>query len=208
MDLDKYKPNSHKSKEEAKRAEKKVERVVTGVAKPKKKGELTKIKEAFISEDADNIKSYIKQELLIPSFKKLICDIVTDGISILLYGERGRSTKPGNASKISYGRFFNSPQKDPRPALSAPSQSRSTVRYDEYLIESKAEAEEVLNRMEELIENYEMASVADLCEMIGITCDRTWNKYGWTDIHTAYVSRAREGGYLLNLPKPEPLNLK
>lgn len=204
MDInsDKYKPNSHKSKELAKIPEKKIERVVSGKVKQKKKGGLSEIKNAFISEDADNISSYIKQELLIPSFKKLISDIVTDGIAILLYGEKGRAIKPGgNASKISYGRFFNSGRSEPTI-----SRSRSAFSYDEVVIDSRDEAEEVLRRMDELLENYPAVSVADLCELIGVTCDRTMNKYGWTDIHTAYVARARDGGYMLKLPKPKPLD--
>lgn len=198
--LDKYRPNSHKSKELAKQPEKKIEKVVTGSVRQKKKSGLVKFKDAFISEDANNISSYLKQELVIPSIKKLVFDILVDGASILLFGEKGRLAKRGNASKISYGSFYDSPR-DTR-SLSKP---RTAVSYDEYVIESRGDAEEVLSRMDELIDNYKQVSVADLCELIGITCDHTLNKYGWTDIHTAYAARVRDG-YILKLPKPKPLD--
>ena len=61
MDMD-YKPNSHKYKEEQKNLpaeRKKVEKVVTGKVKTKKKSEASKLKDVFISEDVSNVKSYI-----------------------------------------------------------------------------------------------------------------------------------------------------
>ena len=53
--MEDYKPNSHKYKaEQAAKAseEKKVEKVVKGTVKTKKKGEISKFKELLISEDA------------------------------------------------------------------------------------------------------------------------------------------------------------
>ena len=61
--MEEYKPNSHKSKEEQRESdalpEKKVGKVITGSAKSKKKGEMQKFADVFISEDVGNVKSYI-----------------------------------------------------------------------------------------------------------------------------------------------------
>ena len=59
--MDDYKPNSHKFKEEQKEStsEKKVEKVISGTAKSKKKNEIQKFADVFISEDVNNVKSYI-----------------------------------------------------------------------------------------------------------------------------------------------------
>ena len=59
--MNEYKGNSHKSKEEASNKEvmpvKKVERVATG--KTRKKNEVRKFADAFISEDVHSVKDYI-----------------------------------------------------------------------------------------------------------------------------------------------------
>ena len=98
MDMD-YKPNSHKYKEEQKNLStdrKKVEKVVTGKVKTKKKSEASKLKDVFISEDVSNVKSYILMDVLIPAAKKAISDIVSNGIDMILYGEtRGRKSSSG-----------------------------------------------------------------------------------------------------------------
>lgn len=70
--MDEYKSNSHKSKEEQKETapEKRVEKVVSGTVKPKKKGEMQKFADVFISEDVNNVKSYILLEVLVPAIKR------------------------------------------------------------------------------------------------------------------------------------------
>lgn len=64
--------NSHRSKElAAKNAQhKKVEKIVKGKVKTKKKSEISKFKDVFISEDAKDVKSYIIMDVLIPAAKK------------------------------------------------------------------------------------------------------------------------------------------
>jgi len=41
--------------------------------------------------------------------------------------------------------------------------------------------------------------------LVGLAATHTDNKWGWTDLSGAGVSRIR-GGYLLDLPEPEPLD--
>lgn len=73
--MEEYKPNSHKSKEERKESipEKHVEKVISGTVKPKKKSEMQKFADVFISEDVNNVKSYIVMDVLVPAIKKAIC---------------------------------------------------------------------------------------------------------------------------------------
>ena len=103
--MEEYKSNSDKSRQEQK-LEKKVEAVITGTAKTRKKGEMQKFADVFIAEDANNVKSYILMEVIIPAVKKAISDIVTTGIDMILYGEAGRSRKNGTASKVSYRNYY------------------------------------------------------------------------------------------------------
>jgi hypothetical protein len=202
--MEEYKPNSHKFKEDQKGSvpEKKVEKVIAGTAKSKKKSEIQKFTDVFISEDVNNVKSYILLDVLVPAIKKAISDIVTNGIDMILYGGTGRTKSNSNASKVSYRSYYD--RGNDRRDYSA-ARTRIGYNYDDIILDNRGEAEDVLLRMDELISTYGLVSVADLCDLVGITGNYTDNKYGWTDIRSASVIRVRDG-YMLKLPKALPLN--
>lgn len=200
-----YKPNSHRFKEEQKQADrterKKLEKVVTGTVKTRKKSEISKFADVFISEDASNVKSYILSDVLVPAVKKLISDIVKDGIEMILYGGSGRRSD----SRSSYVSYRNYSDRDRRDDRRSHSSSRNGYNHDDIVLETRGEAEEVLTRMDELIDMYGSVSIADLCDLVGKSCNYTDNKYGWTNIRNAEPVRVRDG-YLLKLPKALPID--
>lgn len=203
--MEEYKSNSHKSKEEqrtAKTSEKKVEKVVSGSVKTRKKSEIQKFADVFIQEDAQKVKSYILMDVLVPAVKKAISDIVTNGIDMILYGETGHTKKNGSASKVSYRSYYD--KRDDRRNYSS-NRTRTGYEYDDVTLDNRGEAEEVLSRMDELIATYGLVSVADFYDLVGVTGNYTDNKYGWTDIRNASVVRIRDG-YTIKLPKALPLN--
>lgn len=194
-----YAPNSRRSKEGPSTApaeRKKVEKVVTGKVRTKKKGEMSKFKDVFISEDISNVKSYILMDVLIPAAKKAISDIVSNGIDMILYGETRGQKRSVNASYVSY-RDYSTKKDDRRPA----SRSRNVFEYDEIIFDNRGEAEDVITRMGELLETYGVVSVADMYDLAGLTCEFTANKYGWTSIRNAEACRVRDG-YIIKLPRP------
>lgn len=199
-----YKPNSHRSKEgktEALTDRKKVEKVVHGRVRTKPKSGVSKITDVFISEDAANVKSYVVMDVLVPAVKKAISDIVRDGIDMILYGE-SRGRKSSSASDyVSYRDYSRSDDRD----RFRDSRSRSSYAHDDIILDSRGEAEEVLTRMDELIDTYGNVSVADLYDLVGKSSEYTDNKYGWTNIRNAEPIRVRDG-YMLKLPKVLPIN--
>lgn len=197
--MEEYASNSQKSKREAaERERRKVEKVVSGPVKPRKKNELQKVADVFISEDITNIKRYILMDVLIPSVKKAVSEIVTNGINMLLYGESGRVEKKSNASKISYRSYYNSPDPGPSP------RTGSVYDYDEYVITNRGEAEDVLSSLEDIVERYGTASVADFYELLGVSCNFTDYRYGWSDLRNARVVNVRDG-YVIKFPKAMPI---
>lgn len=197
-----YKSNSHRSKEQTTLPEKKVEKIVNNGVKTKKKNKLADV---FVTEDIRNVKDYIIMDVLIPAAKKALSDIVTNGIDMILYGET-RSNK-SKGSKVSYSKYYDDRDRD-RYSSRSYERSRTTrmgYDYDEIILESRGEAEEVLNKMDELLDVYGVVSVADLYDLVGVNGNYTDNKYGWTNLRSASVQRLREG-YLLKLPKALPLD--
>jgi hypothetical protein len=77
-------------------------------------------------------------------------------------------------------------------------------KYTYIIFKTRSEAEDVLSHLVQFIEDYKNVTVADLCDFIGITSNFTYNKVGWKDLSTAYISKVR-GGYKVNLPKPRLL---
>ena len=211
--MENYKPNSHKYKEENKQLpatpeeKPKVEKVITGKVKTKKKSQVTKFADIFISEDAANVKSYVFMDVLVPAIKKAISDIVTDGIDMILYGGTGQSRKRSGGSNATYVSYRNYSDRDRRDDRRRDDGYRSRSRYsfEDIILDNRADAEEVLDRLDELLDQYSMVRVSDLYDLVGITGEYTDNKYGWTSLSTARVEPVRGGGYMLKMPNPMPI---
>lgn len=203
--MEEYKSNSHKARAEraADVPEKKVEKVVSGPVKVKKKSGLSKAAGMIISEDAGNVGSYVVMEVLVPAIKKAVKDIVTDGIEILLYGEPRRDKRSGgiNANYVNYSKYSSVDRRD----SGYRSEPRNRLAYDDIVVDTRAEAEEVLSQMAALIDQYGVASIADLCDLVGIQHQYTDNKYGWTNIRNAEPVRV-SNGWLLKMPKVLPID--
>lgn len=201
--MEDYKSNSDKARQEQ-QSEKKVEAVITGAAKTRKKGEMQKFADVFIAEDANNVKSYILMEVIVPAVKKAISDIVTTGIDMILYGEAGRSKKNGTASKVSYRNYYD--QGADRVRAGSAGNRRNTPDYDDILFDTRGDAEAVLDAMNDIISQYGTVSVSDFYDLARVPNDNfTMNRYGWTNIGGANAVRVRDG-YILKLPRAIPLN--
>lgn len=201
--MEDYKPNSYKVKNEqtvlTQTPEKRVEKVISGSARTKKKSDVKKVADVFISEDIGNVKSYILMDVLVPAIKKAILDIVTNGVDMILYGEAGRSKKNRETSKVSYRSYYDKDTRRDYPV------TRSGYDYEDVILNTRGEAEKILDCLDELIDRYQVVSVFDLYELAGLETRYTDNKYGWTDIRNASIIRVRDG-YLIRMPKAMPLS--
>ena len=205
--MDDYKPNSHKYKEEQKQKaleeKKRVEKITTGKVTVKKKGEMSKFAGKIISqEDVGNIRSYLIDDVIIPTIKNTIWDAFTNSLDMVLFGGTGRGKKKSSVNKISYRDYYD--KRDDRRRYG---QSRVNSLYDldDIVLESRGEAERVLDQMSELIDTYKFVRVSDLYDLIGESCDYTANNYGWSNLRNADVIHTRDG-YKLKLPRALPID--
>ena len=181
--------------------DKKLEKVVSGEAKKRKKSEVKKFANIFVPEDVENVKSYILIDVIVPGIKNAIADAV----SIMLFGEAGRLGGRNNkGSRASYQRYYDD-RRDDRRDYGRP-RAVSGFDYDDIVFDTRGDADLVLDQMESAINQYSLVSVADLYDLAGITCrSYTANKYGWTDLRGAKVVRVRDG-YILELPRTVQIN--
>lgn len=83
--------------------------------------------------------------------------------------------------------------------------SNSRYSYDDVILNSRREAEDVLDRMYELLDTYKVVRVADLYDLVNITGSYTDNNYGWVDLRTAEIVRVRDG-YIIKMPRAIPID--
>lgn len=203
MEEKNYQSNSIRSKRESSVPEtpvKKIEKVVTGEVKLKKKSIFNKFASIFIPEDVEGVKTYILLDIIVPSIKRGFLEAV----EAFLYNGDVRGRVSSRASKFSYSSISdprNTSRRDESPRLSL------GFEYDDIILDSIMDAEQVLIRMDEIIEVYGMVSVGDLYDILGRTgpsTPYTYGNYGWRDLGGAKTVPVREG-YLLKLPKAIPL---
>lgn len=194
--------NSIKNGEE--KENKKVEKVVKGKAVVKKKSEMSKIASNIIAEEAKSIKDYAIYDVIIPALKDGISQLVKGCIDMMFYGEirstsHSRHRSGLNATRVSYRDYYEE-RRDPR--------RRSSFRqsYDDIEFDTRDDAEEVLDRMDELIEQYGIVTVGDLFDLAGVTGNGyTDQNYGWTSVSSATIERDRHGGYFIRMSRPSPI---
>lgn len=199
-----YKPNSHRFKDEQKTVEeqRKVEKVVNGAVKTKKKSGVERTAEAIISD--------IITDIFIPAGKKLITDVAKnifdkarDGIDTLLYGEYGKP-RGDSPVKRAYSKCYDSRFAE-RSRFDEENRGRSTIDFDTITYDSRGEAEMVLAEMRARIVDYGMVTVSDMFEMSGLQQPYTSHKYGYTNLDTSSVERGRDG-YIIKLPRVKSLD--
>jgi hypothetical protein len=209
MEIPDYPPNSEASKRRAQEEDKNIKRVTTDDPVRRRKPLRKQFSETFVAGDAKTASRYVIFDVLIPAAKDTIVEVLSQGIEKLIYGDSRRrtgSTPPqaGPTGIVSYNRYsMQNRQTGPQRTISR--QARSRHDFDEIVLTSRTEAEEVIDRLFEVVSRYGSATVADLYELVGIIGTHTDNKWGWTDLRGAGVSRVR-GGYLLDLPEPQPLD--
>jgi len=192
---------------------KKVKKVISGRVKQQKKTLSRRFMETFIEDDTKSVGSYIYYDVIIPAAKSMICDLVGWGgfAEMMLFGEkRGhRTRREGGRSHVSYGSYYRSQDRDrdrDRDRREISRMSRARHDFDEIVLETRGEAENVLSHLVDLICDYDQATVADFYDLVGIEQTHVDSGHGWVDLHGANVIRARRGGYIINLPRTRPLD--
>ncbi len=180
-----------------------IKKVITGTATVRKGGLGRKILETFKGEDADSVGRYILFDVALPALKDLISDMVKGGVDRALYGSGAplRSSSSTTRTHTSYSKIGDS--KKSGRALNR--RDRASHNFKEIIVDTRREGEAVIEKLQLIIEEYNVASVADFYELVDITGSFQDNKWGWSDIKSARVSHIREG-YLIEMPQPDPLD--
>lgn len=202
--MDNYASNSAKSRaKDSSQIEHRATKIGDVKAKRKKKSNIKKFGDMIISEDVDNVKSYIIMDVIIPSVKKAILDVVSNGIRMILYGtveDRDRAKPRFSESHTSYRSFYDDNKYESRKSY-----YRSAYDVDDIIFPTSKKAEDVLNEMNRILGKYHIVRVFDLYECADLTPNPTDANYGWTDISSARIASDYDG-FVIRLPRPVPID--
>ena len=193
----------------------KIKPVLNVTPEKRKKGLMERLVVGFLGPDGlPGIGAYLNEEIIIPSIKNIIVEAVTSGINMAVFGDHGRpSVGPQSQNRMVYrpetdyasrsSRTSRYTSAQPAPSKRGPEMIRS-VRYgvDEYPIESRMDANNVLTMLHEYADRYDYVSVADYYDLLGVNSAHTDHNFGWSfeEILKAVVTPLRGGGYIINLP--------
>lgn len=164
----------------------------------------------------ENVKDYVVKDVVIPSLKDLthkavigtlevISDIAIGAVEIKLYGERRKGKTNGGTKKyVSFDKYYTSSSSNNRSDRSC--KNRSKNNFDDVVFKTRGDAEHVLYRMGDIIDEDGSVSVAEFYDLCGQSGEYTDNDWGWTSLKKAYVFRLDEDEYIINFPDPKMLN--
>ena len=180
-----------------------------------------KLVRAFISSDATNIKDYILCDVIIPTIKNTIVDVVEMTFFGNSSGRRGRSYGGYGGSYYNYARVNQNVYSSRTSYGGYSSQSNSSGQnaqpmtqeadlpdYREIVItgpNDRHEAERIITEMRNDIEQYGCARVADLYRRVGMTPDFTKENWGWDGDPYQIGTRRVNGGWLIVVPDAKPI---
>ena len=205
MTVPNYPPNNQSEEIEKKTApeDRKVERVTKGKVVRRRK------KTTAFSQSVEKVGDYVFKDVVMPMLRDMVVDSVTGGIERAIYGDTrpARSSIRGSGARgghISYNRYSSStPSAPAAPARRTVTKAqRARHDFDNIIIDSRQEADEVIDKLFELMSSYGYATVSDLYSMVGIESVHTDTQWGWYSMPGASPRRIR-AGYLLDLPAPE-----
>jgi hypothetical protein len=200
-------PSNSRFGRETEQPRERIEPVTSAEAVRRKRGLGRQFKETFFLGSSKDALSYGLEDVVVPAIRDTLHDFLRSSLDRWIFGEghRPRMTRssPLTANSRTDYTPYNKISSPPQTQRPMSRRARARHELDELVIPSREEANEVLDRMFEILSKYGMVSVAELYELTGIEPAHTDVKWGWTSLRGAKAMRLRQGGFLLDLPTPE-----
>lgn len=174
----------------------------------KKKSKAQKVAETFLGGDIKDVMASIVYDVVVPTAKDLLYNIIDTGSNRLIYGNEApaRNGRRSNRREFtSYGQYYNNRQSDrQRGFRELTPHERETHEFQNFVAPDRDMADEVLTYLTELIERKGRATVGDFLHAIGKGSQATFadEKWGWRSMARAQIRQIREG-WLMELPPTE-----
>lgn len=183
----------------------KVEAIVS--ATPVKVGFGKKIIRSFIGEARfkDAVKD-ARRNIVIPTVKNIISDTIKNIVDNMLYGEsRGGIARQVGRNVVrevtNYSSYYNNNRRGYGDRNRGYPEERLSLNVNDYIIENRQDAVNVLEDLRTQLTDYGLVTVADYFDRINVPTEYTHNNYGWNDLTQCRIDVTR-GGYIIVFPRP------
>lgn len=194
-----------KSMEEKKPRKERLAPVVEGEVIRKKKSFTKRLIESIVKEDIPNIKDRIIEDVVIPNIQDALFNIANNALATAF----GRS--PSTSNRRNYNAVSTRTSMDRYYEDKRRSETRmAPTLLDEVIFPSRADAEGVIVDLQNTLDSYNVASVADYYDLANVTPEPQDFKVGWEKNWTnldGLRSRQISRGYIIEgLPRPRRID--
>jgi hypothetical protein len=172
----------------------------------------SKFADAFISDAAKDVKSYILEDVIIPGVK----DTIINCLEMIFFGgtssRRSARVSRLNDSNSNYRAFYQSeydsygapPRRRERSGRRYPREDSygDRIDYRNIIVRDRGAAEEIVSTLRGRIEKYGEATKADLFELIDTPSSYQDNNWGWSNPRDIGIRRV-SSGYLIDVADAE-----
>lgn len=200
LDADSLPNSSLKAKQAAEKgktpdSQKAIQPVAKGEVQKKPFGQ--RFMETLGLSDGRTVGDYLMWDVTVPAMKELVNSLVTQGISVLLYGNAKPSNidRRGGVSRVSYGRYY-----EDRPRIETRDRgysynSRAAFDFSDVTFKTRNEAEMVLSEMVEIVDVYGFVKVSEFLQLSNVPESQihfTDHDMGWDRLGNVEVVPVRD----------------
>lgn len=164
------------------------------------------ILDCFYNTSEKNFGEYFVQDLLVPNVNKMIGTVLHEVVTKVFGVDNGFGpTTPyhftNGWSWSSNPNYVNYSAQSTASQQNKPSKPQAGSDLGSYAMQTREDAERVLEGLEAYIEQYDVVPVSAFFSLIGVTAPYTYNDYGWNSLAEARVVSVGNG-FAIHFPRP------
>lgn len=204
-----FKPNSYKSRAERQQQSQQTDAPPDDIkinnVKFRKRTPIQKFTDAFIQGDADTIKKYVWEKLVIPKSKEMASSVLTTVVNMFIYGDARKSDNKRRTSHVSYRDYYDDERPESRRDRDRYSEwNRSVLDFEDPLFDTYEDADELRETLDDIISRKGEVSVAYLYQILRKSTRSVDYDWGWTNLKDTKIIYTDEGWWL-KMPRPRYL---
>ena len=151
-----------------------------------------------LQKDISNSVESAVDQVLIPKFMDLISDFLVDIVQ-RFFG-KGSARRSNDGRRSGYGDYYG---RDRSSRVSSDRKVDGPFNYEEVICDTKEEVDDVLDRMQDILDRYDVASINDLYKAAGLELGPyTYGDYGWDSLRDVRRRPTSDGRYIIKMPRP------
>lgn len=168
-----------------------------------------RFKNLFLGGDLNQAAQYVLADVIVPAIRNLVAESIQRGVDRVVYGDNSynrrpsRSIEPNRYSpRVQYSRISD---RTGPPRGYVPGQApRGNDIFREAIVGTREDVDTVVERVGDIMDGWEVVSVADVLGALGQESQHIDNKWGWDELPTINVQQVREG-WKLTFPPPKEI---